>query len=142
MNTINVHSNISNHEAQDRRTIENRNRKYVDFSFGLSNARSLWSKIDALGDFFAELRLAFAVITETWFTKGDKLGELEQTARGEHGLSFINRVRPRTAGNNPGGGVSIVYDSSKIKLKEYTFRKNGHEPVSYTHLTLPTTPYV
>ena len=41
----------------------------------------------------------------------------------------------------PGGAVLPIYD----ELKNFNSIKHilvRHEPVSYTHLTLPTTPYV
>ena len=45
-------------------------------------------------------------------------------------------LRETTTGKTIG-----VYDSETMTLKRYTEDDTG-KPVSYTHLTLPTTPYV
>ena len=48
-------------------------------------------------------------------------------------------------GGTPTDGPSDVFDSSLVMAGgsfAYTFDEAGTYPVSYTHLTLPTTPYV
>ena len=42
----------------------------------------------------------------------------------------------------PGGAIMPVYDELYKFQDKLTHILTRHEPVSYTHLTLPTTPYV
>ena len=113
-------SNCNEEHPLEEMNTEKRSRRAVDFSFGITNARSLWHKIDSLVDFFTELELSFAVVTETWFHTGEKL----------HGLQSIDKCRTRSASSNPGGGVSIVHNPARISLKPYPCKTKGFEIVS------------
>ena len=110
----------------------NKRRKNQQVSFGLANARSLWEKTNSLADCFKELGLSFAVIKETWFHEGQQLDKLAIDIHGEHGLSMINKMRKKNGRNNPGGGVSIVFDKTKIKLKEHKVTRGRLEIVAAT----------
>ena len=47
----------------------------------------------------------------------------------EYGLSFINKNRHRPSNNNPGEGVSIVFNPNKLPLKEFSFKRSRYELV-------------
>ena len=113
-----------NKNKQDRPPI-----KKIDFAYGLTNARSLWSKIGSLADYFYEHELAVAVVAETWFYKSRELEELQTKAGADHGLHFIDRMRTKRGSANPGGGISIVFNKKKIKLSEFRFKRGSHEIV-------------
>ena len=70
---------------------------------------------------------AFAIITETWFHKGVEMDELKARLKNSYGLQSFDCMRRKSGANNPGGGVSIIYDPRKIRLKEFSLKRKGHE---------------
>ena len=103
-----------------------------DFAFGITNARSLWKKMEDLYVHINELNLHFAVITETWFTEGRDYENLVAEAKGRKGYGMISRSRKRRGRANIGGGVTIVFDRKKIDLREYKVKRADHEIVCAT----------
>ena len=96
-------------------------------------ARSLTPKIDSLIDCFTEREVDIAVLTETWLRDGEELQanllDLEQGA----GISTLTLNRP------PHPTTGVCHGGVAIMLKKTI---GSFKTVSYTHLTLPTTPYV
>lgn len=117
---------VSRSELEDFRKKE----RGVDFTFGLTNATSLWQKVESLKEMIEEGGQAFSVVTETWFHMGPPLDELKATMKNVHHLESIDRMRKRKGSANPGGGVSIVFDPSRIKLKEYPVKRRGHKIIA------------
>ena len=100
--------------------------KPFTINFALTNARSLTPKVTSMVENFCELDLGFMLVTESWLKQGTNLPkELTDLEHAEN-LKLLHKSRKTRRGKNAGGGVCVVYDKS----------------VSYTHLTLPTTPYV
>ena len=96
------------------------------FTFALTNARSLGPKIGSLIDYFEELDISFALITETWLVKGRDLERnVEDLELGEN-IAIINKNRH----NRKGGGVAILYRKDRCKLGEYNIIGNGWEIVA------------
>ena len=86
----------------------------------LTNARSLAPKICSLLNYFRDFSLHFSVITESWLASGTELdnalAELENGT--DLRMLYKNRpVKPSSRRRTAGGGVAIVYDKSKCKLK-------------------------
>ena len=92
----------------------------------LINCRSLSSKLTSLSDNFKTNKATMALLTETWFNKGNKkishdLNILDQ----RDNIRFIRRDR-----NTRGGGVAIAFDHSIIDLKKMSLKslhKSGFE---------------
>ena len=106
-------SDVDEDTEDNLEEIEKTHARCIDFCFGLTNARSLWRKLDSLHDYFSELGQSFAIVTETWFYSGPELDRFTADAKSEFGLSFINNCRKRSSHSNPGGGVSIIFDPEK-----------------------------
>ena len=95
------------------------------FAFVLSNARSLAPKITSLTDMIHELDLAFAAVTETWFSGGlaldVALGDIEQAV----GIKFLCKNR---RGKKRGGGVCLAFRKSVCNFKARSIKNAGsHE---------------
>ena len=89
-----------------------------------ANARSLNNKIGSLVELFEEYELSFALLTETWFSSGEKLkDELVELEEGEN-IGMIARNRP-----GRGGGVAIAFKSSCLTVKEFKLPNNKFEMV-------------
>lgn len=100
--------------------IEKKDRKY-ELNYINTNARSLRPKITSLIDSFRELDLTYAIITETWFSDGDKLqSEAENLLLG-HGLNSFTLNRPPGRAGNSHGGVAIIYRDSLAQAKIFDF---------------------
>ena len=128
-------SNVDNNANLNARSTVNKTlceRKTQPLSFGLTNARSLTDKIEAMADYFPELDLVFTIVTETWFYAGAAYEATVETLRGGHGLEVISKMRKKTGSSNPGGGVSIVYKKDKIRLKEHKIYRANYEIVAAT----------
>ena len=105
------------------------NKNLIRISFGLTNARSLWQKMDCLYDYFDNLSMSFVIVTETWFHECEAFGVLQTNAKHGHNLHMINRTRKKLNKSCVGGGVSIIFNKSKVTLKEFTVKRKGHEIV-------------
>lgn len=112
----------------DQFRVDVNNEKH-NFSFGITNARSLWSKMFSLYDFFVELELHCCIICETWFYDSPALEKLKCDALEGHSIGMIDYVRKREGNKNRGGGVSIAYHRGRFQLKKYNVKTNGHEIV-------------
>ena len=86
-------------------------------------------KIRSLLSLIKETDSDICCITETWLAPDEETKAYFVDLRDKEGLGVIRKSRP---GTRRSGGVAIIYKASRIQM----------EPVSYTHLTLPTTPYV
>ena len=113
---------------QRNKSIENKNKRSLNF--GLTNARSLWLKTQCLIDYMKELDLHFTVITETWFHDCPQLQDLTNELGSGSGLGMINRMRKKKSNANPGGGVSIIYNKSKITFKEHPIKRERFEIIA------------
>ena len=107
--------------------VPDRNKKNITLCFAVTNARSLWKKVESLADAFKDLELDVAVITETWFYKSPALDKLVCDAEQGEALGFINCMRTKQGRLNTGGGVSIVYNKNKITGSQYNTKKSGSE---------------
>ena len=101
----------------------------IVINFGITNARSLWSKLFSLYDVFTELNMSFIIVSETWFHQCPALARVICDARNSQGLEMINYMRKPEGRKNRGGGVSIIFKKNKVSLKAYNTRRNGHEIV-------------
>ena len=120
-------SEILNNNNEERTSRQPGRRRYIDFSFGLTNARSLWQKVDSLSDYFLELDLSLAIVTETWLHRGEQLDRFASDCHDRLGLELVYRNRAKTGSSNPGGGVAIVHKPSRIKIVQYPITNKGHE---------------
>ena len=106
--------------------LNNEKNRKNKFTFALTNARSLGPKIKSLIDYFEELEIAIALITETWLVGGRELEQNVADLELGENLSIINKNRC----DRRGGGVAIVYDRAKCKLGEYKIQGNGWEIIA------------
>ena len=112
--------------SNEKRNLDNN--KIMNLNFVSTNARSLLPKVWSLYDYFEELDLSFAMITETWLCEGTKLDELVQEIRLGRGLDILYKNRANDIGESKnGGGVAILYNPSKISLKLYPTKRTKHE---------------
>ena len=99
--------------------------------------------------------MSVAILNGTWLYKSDSQFKLVQKdLKNEKGIELLRRDR-----DSIGGGVACAYNSNLITLKKLQLKSLRNKPkmeilaargkicnykkaVSYTHLTLPTTPYV
>ena len=106
----------------------NGRKRRVILHIGLSNARSLWPKMNSLADYFTETEMSVAVVSETWFYKCEALQQLLIRAEHKDGLGMINNFRSKRKTNaNPGGGISIIYKKSMLELKPVPVNVKGQE---------------
>ena len=119
-------------QTEEERRKEQRERR--DFSFMVSNARSLLPKIQSLLENFSELNVGFAMISETWLRDNSDNKHLTIDLKQGHGLSIIqkNRYKTKSGALVRGGGVAIIFDNAKINLKEYPIKKTRHEIIVAT----------
>ena len=105
----------------------------------LTNARSLSPKIASLIDFIEEMSISAGIITESWLRDGPELeNDLLDLEKGTS-LKMVYKNRGRKSSkthryNNSkrGGGVAIVYDSTKINMKELKIERNKYELTAAT----------
>ena len=90
-----------------------------------TNARSLAPKMRSLIDYIEELDTAVTIITESWLKPGRQLQEDIEDLH----LSLLHCSRKSNRGRNAGGGVTLVYNKSKIELTEYKVKKAKSEMV-------------
>ena len=92
----------------------------MDFNIINTNARSLRPKIPSLIDYFRELDLTFAVVTETWFATGKNLEiESENLLLGS-GIKLTTRNRTLVNGLAHGGVAVLSRDATTtIKTCNY-----------------------
>ena len=86
-----------------------------------TNARSLRPKITSLVDAFQDLDITYAVVTETWFSEGDKLKEEAENLLLGKGLGAVTLSRPPGNAGFSHGGVAFIYKDSVAKVKKYDF---------------------
>ena len=86
-----------------------------------TNARSLRPKITSLIDAFENLDLSYAVVTETWFSNGNKLEKESEDLLLGHGLGALTLKRPPGRGGYSHGGVAVIYRDSTMKAKLFSF---------------------
>ena len=110
------------------RTI-NRQRVYkpCTVNFALTNARSLTPKVDSMIETFCELDLSTMLVSESWLKKGSSLDNCLTDLEHAENLSLIHKSRASRKGKNAGGGVCIVFDKTKIALKEYPVKAGRSE---------------
>ena len=101
----------------------------ASLNFAVTNARSLVPKCGSLIDYFCDLELTLAIICETWFHKSDTLESFQTKLKAEENICFLNKMRKKTGKNNPGGGVSIAYNESKVALTEFPITRGKYEIV-------------
>ena len=111
---------------KDTNKLKNK-RPSASLNFAVTNARSLVPKCESLIDYFRDLDLALAIVCETWFHKGDTLENFQTKLRSEENICFLNRMRRKTGRNNPGGGVSIAYNESKVVLADFPITRGKYE---------------
>ena len=107
------------------------------FSIFLTNERSLSPKIASLIDFYNEMGVTAGIIMESWFQNSQELDRDLQDLELGTGLKTIYKNRgarnttARYAGRQlRGGGVAIIFDTSKIDLKEHKIANNKYEMVA------------
>ena len=90
----------------------------VTFNSLLINCRSLVPKMSSLSENFKMNNSTVALLTETWFSKGNKkvAHELKILAQRD-GISFLRRDR-----NTREGGVALAYDSSRAEFKKLSLK--------------------
>ena len=98
-------------------------------SFITANARSLAPKMNSLIAHFTELELQFALISESWLKDCPALENDKVDLEAGQGLKMILNNRKSRRNKTAGGGVAIVYDENKIRLREWKRRKSKSEIV-------------
>ena len=104
----------------------------------LTNARSLSPKIGSLIDFFSEMEITVGMISESWLKDGKDLDKDLHDLEMGTSLKIIYKNRASKSrkisryNESParGGGVAVVFDSTKIKLTEYKIQGNKYEIVA------------
>lgn len=81
--------------------------------FIMTNALSFLPKIESLVDYFSEMQLSMAMISETWIKPSNEKYIVEKL-HNEHRLKIIMKNRPlkRDGTQVSGGGVAVVFDPS------------------------------
>lgn len=102
----------------------------LNFNFGLTNARSLWNKMQSLYEHFSDLKLDCAIVTESWFYESPALEKLKCDALNGHSINLIGVSRIPKGRRNRGGGVVIASRVGRMEMKKYKIRTNGHEIVA------------
>ena len=93
----------------------------TNFTIINTNARSLRPKIASFIDCFLETSATFGVVTETWFSDGNKLDmQVENLLLGS-GINALTLNRPPGNAGYSHGGVAIMSRSSTTKMKPYSF---------------------
>ena len=57
-------------------------------------------------------------------------------------MGYFKDVTPESAGISSKGILNFLDRMEESQIELHSFMVIRHGPVSYTHLTLPTTPYV
>ena len=99
----------------------------IKICFAVTNARSLWKKIQSMYDAFTDLELDFMIVSETWFHNTPALDRLVCDAEHGKGVKMINYCRTKRGRLNAGGGISIIYNSNTLTGSEYNVKKSGFE---------------
>ena len=79
---------------------------------------------------FSELDLSFMLVSESWLKQGPILQKCLIDLDHAENLSIIHKSRVTRRGRNSGGGVCIVFDKTKIALKEYPIKSGLSEIVA------------
>ena len=86
----------------------------VEMNTLLINCRSLTTKLTSLSNNFSMNSATLAILTETWFSMGNKRIAHELNVLSQRdGISFLRKDR-----NTWGGGVAIAFNSAKMDLKK------------------------
>ena len=86
----------------------------VEMNTLLINCRSLTSKLTSLSNNFKMNSATLAMLTETWFSKGNKKVAHELNILSQRdGTSFLRKDH-----NTRGGGVAIAFNSAKMEMKK------------------------
>ena len=96
----------------------------------LTNARSLYPKIDSLVDAFSSLELNLACITETWYRGGNSVKQHIDEVEGSKGIRILHRSRDGRSGR-VGGGVAVAFNltSCNFKVRSLKHLKKHHEVI-------------
>lgn len=123
-------SNDSNTDESSS-TESDSNNKLSELKLILTNARSLAPKIRSLITMFDEMKLHFALVTESWLRESELFDR--DIIDLEHGsdlkIIYKNRPQKRTSARRVGGGVSLVYSRSRCSFKERKIAGNRFELV-------------
>lgn len=100
---------------------KNKTRKSsCSLSFNNTNARSLAPKVRSLYDCFAEKRVDFAILTETWYQNNRQLPHILAEYSSNFSLEAIVRNRTNTANNGRSyGGVAFIYRKARCSFKQF-----------------------
>ena len=103
-----------------------------NFTVLTTNARSLKPKIHSLLDYFDELDIAVALISETWLKDNEETERLCTDAVHRKGVKIIAKHRPQKKNRRfvAGGRIAISYNTNKITLKNYALCNNPFEIVA------------
>ena len=116
---------MSSSNISENVNFDNVCQRFNTVSFLITNARSLPPKIRSLITYFEELELHFALVTETWMSEGDRYDRNAKKLEDRDNLEIIRKSR-----KTRGGGVAIVFDKKKIKLKYVKIKRNSFEVVA------------
>ena len=108
-------------------TFSERDENKKNFNIAITNARSLFPKMDSLTAYFCEHDLAMFIVTETWLVDGPELEKGREDLNDKFKIGALTRNRPKVSNRNPGGGIAIIYKKEKVKLEEYPFKKKKYE---------------
>ena len=103
----------------------------------LREAIDVFDRVNSQGTKLTDAELALTHVTGTWpDARRNMKVKIEECARHNFrfGLTFLTRALTATVTGR--ALFETIHDRSRNELKD------GWNPVSYTHLTLPTTPYV
>ena len=125
-NTARIESDPNINPSVLMQTDPEKERK-IKICFAVTNARSLWKKIQSMYDAFTDLELDFMIVSETWFHNTPALDRLVCDAEHGKGVKMINYCRTKRGRLNAGGGISIIYNSNTLTGSEYNVKKSGFE---------------
>ena len=94
------------------------NKKTSSFRYILSNARSLKPKIESLIDYFDELDLHLAIVTESWLKPGRELERNTRDLESGQRLAILHKSRPTNRNRTAGVSVALIYNKNLIRLNE------------------------
>ena len=86
--------------------------------------------MQSLIDYFEELGLSFAVVTESWLYDGKALQDAVDDLEGGVGIGILTRNRARKGRKVAGGGVAVAFDKKRLNLKMIPTRMDGCEIIT------------
>ena len=96
----------------------------------ITNARSLYNKIDNYIRFLREVGPDYSLVSETWEYEGRRISLQQMLGHTSYKVLSFRRPRKEDGHIHTGGGCAIVYNESKFKVEQLDFEaETGVETV-------------